>query len=218
MELLNRLFGSGVQLEFFLKIPSGVRVLELGCGGFDKLKRINGINPLAQLYGCDVGLQPDVPPYVHFSSVNLDKEPLPYEDDFFDVVIMIHVLEHLSNHANAAREAKRVLKKGGLFYVEAPSVRSIFVPSLLFAADQGNPFNFFDDPTHIRPWTKAGLYYYLRGNGFLVVTVGTGRRMLEVIPALGRLLKSIIRRDRVSASMQVWTIVGWSVYGIGKRA
>jgi SAM-dependent methyltransferase len=217
MHLEEKLFGIRAQDYFFRGIPAGGRVLELGCGNCDKLARIRDFNPSAQLYGCDVASPSQLPPFVDFRCVDLENQPLPYESDFFDAVIMIHVLEHLTKHRNAAQETKRVLKKGGLFYVEAPNLRSLFVPSFLFKVEQGSPLNFYDDPTHIRPWTKAGLYYYLRGNGFAVSVVANGRRLQEVMPASARLLRSMWRGDRISGSAQLWTIVGWSVYGIGRK-
>lgn len=48
-------------------------------------------------------------------------ESLPYADNTFDVVHTSHVFEHLEDPLLAAREAYRVLKPGGLLFIEVPN-------------------------------------------------------------------------------------------------
>jgi len=48
-------------------------------------------------------------------------ESLPYPDNTFDVVHASHVFEHLENPLAAAKEAWRVLKPGGLLFIEVPN-------------------------------------------------------------------------------------------------
>ncbi|MBL7843313.1 MAG: class I SAM-dependent methyltransferase [Cyclobacteriaceae bacterium] len=48
-------------------------------------------------------------------------EALPYPDNSFDVVHTSHVFEHLEDPLQAAREAYRVLKPGGLLFIEVPN-------------------------------------------------------------------------------------------------
>lgn len=45
---------------------------------------------------------------------------IPYEDGYFDRVVVIHVLEHLPDLPGAVAEVARVLKPGGLFSVVLP--------------------------------------------------------------------------------------------------
>ena len=44
---------------------------------------------------------------------DLDKDIMPYEDEFFDVVYAKCIFEHLTNQRHFLSECKRVLKKGG---------------------------------------------------------------------------------------------------------
>lgn len=48
------------------------------------------------------------------------QQRIPYDDAFFDRVVVVHVLEHLPNLPAAIAEVSRVLKPGGLFSVVLP--------------------------------------------------------------------------------------------------
>jgi SAM-dependent methyltransferase len=51
---------------------------------------------------------------------NYDIHDLKFADDKFDVVVCNAVLEHVANPIKAISELTRVLKKGGLIWVEVP--------------------------------------------------------------------------------------------------
>ena len=55
---------------------------------------------------------------------------LPYDDNFFDAAICLSVMEHISDLDDALREAKRVIKPGGIFVVGVPIER--FLVNTLF--------------------------------------------------------------------------------------
>lgn len=44
-----------------------------------------------------------------------NAENLPYNDDYFDLIIMPSVLEHIQNQNDVLKEINRVLKKNGIF-------------------------------------------------------------------------------------------------------
>ena len=48
------------------------------------------------------------------------KDRLPFENDFFDVVSILEVLEHVHDQAGLLRELHRVLKPGGMLIVSVP--------------------------------------------------------------------------------------------------
>jgi SAM-dependent methyltransferase len=47
---------------------------------------------------------------------------LPYEDESFDVILLIEVIEHLENHRIALGELARLLKSGGVLIVTTPNI------------------------------------------------------------------------------------------------
>ena len=55
-----------------------------------------------------------------FSFVLGDAAALPFEEDFFDTIIMNDAMEHVDKPAEVLEECRRVLKKGGRLYVNFP--------------------------------------------------------------------------------------------------
>jgi ubiquinone/menaquinone biosynthesis C-methylase UbiE len=49
----------------------------------------------------------------------ISHEELPFDDDFFDVVMSSNAFSHFSNPEKALREGNRVLKRRGELYVPA---------------------------------------------------------------------------------------------------
>lgn len=58
----------------------------------------------------------------------ISDEHLPYNDNYFDVVISNHVIEHVRNQELHISEAYRVLKGGGVFYLAMPNKYGFFDP------------------------------------------------------------------------------------------
>jgi SAM-dependent methyltransferase len=57
---------------------------------------------------------------------DVETEPLPFEDASFDAVILNEVLEHLRvNPVAALREARRVVRPGGVLLLSTPNLRSL---------------------------------------------------------------------------------------------
>ena len=53
-------------------------------------------------------------------------ERLPFSDQTFDVVYSFQVLEHVQNPFQVLQEAWRVLKPGGMLYINAPNYNTFF--------------------------------------------------------------------------------------------
>lgn len=79
---------------------------------------------------------------------NLNATPYPLPSDRFDLAVCLHVLEHVENLVEATTELHRVLKPGGLLFVEVPFFSSV---------------HFFTDPTHVRAFSTRSFDYYVEG-------------------------------------------------------
>ena len=90
--------------------------------------------------------------------INLEKDKINLPDNSCDIVTALSLLEHLSNPSNFIDEVKRVLKKDGFFIIVTPDWQS-------------NVKNFYDDPTHVRPYTTSSLKFLLEISGFKQIKV-----------------------------------------------
>ena len=122
-----------------LEIDKSISLIDIGCG--DKYLK----------YGCDeynidyVGID--------FSDCNIEKEYLDYPDNSFDIVTSLALLEHLYDPSILISEAYRILKPNGIFVLSTPNWR--YTMRI-----------FFDDPTHIHPYTVKSLKYLLEISNF----------------------------------------------------
>ena len=84
---------------------------------------------------------------------DIEKESIPYDDDYFDFVFSKSVLEHVSNTDNFLAETLRVMKPGGKAVFMTPDWRS----QCKF---------FWDDYTHVKAFTRKSLQDALIMNGY----------------------------------------------------
>ena len=122
----------------------------------------------------------------------IGEQAFPLPDNSFDVVFTKSVIEHVENWEQFLSEIHRVLKPGGSIVVMTPNWSS-----------QGS--NFYDDPTHLRPYTARTLDRVLRMTGFDNIRVEDIYQLpfiwrmppLKIIPWLVRKLPNSMKwRDR----------------------
>jgi SAM-dependent methyltransferase len=100
-------------------VGDGTRVLEIGCGTGANLRRATELGA-----GC-VGIDLDVRALAFCRELPVVRADaladLPFADRSFDVLLMLDVLEHLTDPAAFIGEAARVLSPGGSIAIMVPA-------------------------------------------------------------------------------------------------
>ena len=89
-----------------------------------------------------------------------DLSEAAYPDEFFDVAVMHHVIEHMTDPIGAILEMRRVLKRGGKLLLGTPDFDSGC------ARRFGDNYRLLHDPTHISLFTNDSMHRFLRDHGF----------------------------------------------------
>jgi ubiquinone/menaquinone biosynthesis C-methylase UbiE len=95
--------------------PTGIKMLDIGTTPFTCF--IKKIYPHYEVSTLDISDHTEDwfrDEDVQFRICNVATQPIPFEDDYFDVVIFTEVLEHLPTPPSAVlKEVRRVLRTGG---------------------------------------------------------------------------------------------------------
>ncbi|MCH2021049.1 MAG: class I SAM-dependent methyltransferase [Saprospiraceae bacterium] len=102
-----------------------LKILSIGTGTGDDLKILDsfGDNYVTDILPEALSLVPDE---VCYEKRIADACDLPYEDNFFDIVVSFDVFEHIENDTKAVSEVYRTLKKGGALVYSVPAGPNLF--------------------------------------------------------------------------------------------
>ncbi len=146
------------ELAYINALPAG-RLLDVGCGLGEALSGISdawerhGVEPskFASQHAAQWGK-------IHCGYL----DAAGYPDDYFDVVLFNHVLEHIADPLPVLREVRRVIKPAGSLVIIVPNFDSGC------ARRFGENYRFLDDPTHVTCLSPESLRRLLRDTGFKV--------------------------------------------------
>lgn len=158
-------WGRAIIRRWSLEVAQGkteLRILDVGCGDGDDI--INFKNELEakpltlSLYGLDMLESHRAAAEakgIKLSLVNLESDIFPYEDNFFDLIIINQVLEHVKEFFFIAGEMNRVLKPGGRLIIGVPNLASWHNRLLLLFGKQPTSIRLLGP--HVRGYTKESL-------------------------------------------------------------
>jgi len=106
-----------------IPLVSGARILDIGCAFGLLLKEFPGG---FKIYGLDVSEYAiskarEENPRGIFQIADVTKKR-PFPDNFFDLIIMNDIIEHLAEPELALENARSMLKKGGYLYLTTPNL------------------------------------------------------------------------------------------------
>jgi SAM-dependent methyltransferase len=103
----------------------GRRILDVGCGLGMYVRQMREFS--SDVYGVDV--DPEKVAEASRTLPNIHTAPaeeLPFPDEYFDVILLHEVIEHVANDRLAIREAYRCLRPGGHIVIYAPNRLYLF--------------------------------------------------------------------------------------------
>lgn len=162
-KLFHKLSGD-VDPRDFIQVSSGSRILDYGfgnasylCSYHDMGYRISGVEiDSNKVVVCrNEGL--DVVEVDDFSKI-------PYDDQTFDIVYLMQVIEHLRNPHIAMQELARILKDDGMLYLAFPNASSLW--RRIFSK---NWISGWFAPFHLYIYNYAALVCLAKEYGFEVV-------------------------------------------------
>jgi 2-polyprenyl-3-methyl-5-hydroxy-6-metoxy-1,4-benzoquinol methylase len=157
------------------KTGNVLRVLDVGCGDGRCSEMILDMGN--EVYGIDI--RPDrvesaKQKGIKASVADLTKS-FPFDDEFFDLIYAVEILEHIYDTEFFLQEAKRLLRKNGTLIVTVPNIvclpnriRAIFG---LYPKHVAPARKHWSVGEHIRVFTKSMLINILERNGFEIEDV-----------------------------------------------
>jgi SAM-dependent methyltransferase len=108
-----------------LSVPTGARVLDAGCGSG---RLLDELSAFGEVSGLD--MNPDSVAFArgrgHADVQEGAVEALPWEDETFDLVTCLDVVEHTADDRVTLRELRRVLAPSGRLLITVPAYQALW--------------------------------------------------------------------------------------------
>jgi len=140
------------------------------------------------------------------SRLNFNKIP----DNFFNAIVMSHIIEHLHNGDLVIEKLIPKLKNKGYFYIEYPGLKSTKLPSMR------GTLNFYDDPTHVRLYSLNEVGHLLTSNGFKILKSGIRRNWIRILCMPLIVPLRMIKEGHLNGS-DFWDLLGFAEFVIAKK-
>lgn len=175
--------------QFSSQVRPPARVVDLGAGAGAWALRlvaagyeVVAVERSAEQFAC---------PNAKLIVADLNQDFAPAVGGQFDAVTAIEVIEHLENPRHLLRQAKQLLKPGGLMFVTTPNIEN--VPARIRFLMRGDLRMFgrdpaLNDPTHITPIHTQMFERMLADVGFELVHHGFNRPQPTVTQPILRLI------------------------------
>jgi 2-polyprenyl-3-methyl-5-hydroxy-6-metoxy-1,4-benzoquinol methylase len=174
---LTRIKGFRRGIGIIERLKPGGKLLDVGCGDGRFLEMISQ-QGAHDLYGLELS-------HVAARSVSrflgIDVRPCTlkeagYPDNFFDVVVMWDVLEHVYDSVKELAEVRRVLKDDGLFMARIPNLTYFRIKQILagrFLKSRGRTI--YHGGRHLTYLNAKTAYLLMEKSGFNVISLQPAR-------------------------------------------
>lgn len=175
-------------------------LLDLGCGRGEFLDGFARFD--IDVLGIDGSSYPDRPGKAQILTADLDGRVLPIKTDQFDVIFSKSVIEHMHNTDMFLSETFRILKPGGIAIMMAPCWQAQYL-------------HFYDDHTHVKPFTLAGLTSAMQLQSFKIMDSRRFRQLpflwkypfLKPVSDVLTLAPNVLKKFKVVRFSKEWMLL-----------
>jgi 2-polyprenyl-3-methyl-5-hydroxy-6-metoxy-1,4-benzoquinol methylase len=158
------------QYRFLPKPFDGQCLLDVGCGNGDFLVNAKEVGWIA------LGIEPDVEAAKTAKKRDCDViigdiDCLERCSNKYDVITISHVIEHVHEPRNFLKSVKRLLKEGGLVYIDTPNISSYGAKTFK------KNWRGIEAPRHLVLFNHSSLEHLLKECGFVDVEI---KRRMDV--------------------------------------
>ncbi len=186
------------------------KLLDIGTGNQSATKTVS-LFPNCTYYGLDISRAYNNTPedflvmkeFYEMDLTQLNFSVLP--DNFFDAILFVHVIEHLSNGDEVLKGLLSKLKPGGSLYVEYPGKRSTRLPSMK------GTLNYYDDSTHVRIYSIDELTTLFKKNNCSIIKSGYRRSWFYVFATPFRIILRWLRGKSITGNL-FWDLLGFAEF------
>ena len=104
------------------------RILDVGCGDGNFTMMIARACKAREVYGIEIsekGVEMARKNGIKCYQLDVDEEDFPFEDNYFNALTALELIEHLYDPDHFLDEVYRILKPDGLFILSTPNLASI---------------------------------------------------------------------------------------------
>jgi SAM-dependent methyltransferase len=194
------------------------RLLDIGCWDGESTSGYGKALGGAALHGVEIFEAPARAAEargIEVARLDLERDPFPWHDETFDVVVANQVFEHLKNIWLPLSEAYRTLRVGGHLVISVPNLASLHNRVLLAMGRQ--PTSIRTMGPHVRGYTLSEVVHLLQLDGALAVQRIAGVGFYPLPAVLARPLAQLWRGGShtpvvLARKMKVMPVPPWEAY------
>ena len=215
-------FGSD-KYAYLKNLPKNSSVLDIGCGDCRRLRYRSYFRGDLVHHGVDIHPDRRCEGYLEtFHVLDIGKDALPFQEGFFDLVVLSHVIEHIPKRdfLFAVKEIVRVLKQGGYLYIEIPAEKTRRFTSAEKLRRLSLPvttMNFYDDESHVSLYTIGELAGLLEEESLNVHSHGDIREPVKKYLSPVLLFIGYVLRNESIFTGSLWSIVNWASFIVARK-